>query len=118
MMQLNNRLFLVAMIGVILSMGGLIWDVQIHILEHGSLAIEPLFNLSEPAATNPGHLVFGLGFFLTAASVVAGFTSTWIQMHAKSGRRWSVKALALPAAASLFLAVAGLATLFFLGQTG
>ncbi len=61
----SSYLFLVAAVGVVISLAGLIWDAQIHILEHGSLAIEPLINLSEPAATNPGHLVFGAGFLLT-----------------------------------------------------
>ena len=117
-MQTNNRIFLTAVIGIILSMGGLIWDAQIHILEHGSLALEPLLNLSEPAATNPGHLVFGLGFLLTAASVLAGFTRTWIQTHPKVGSRQFARVLVLPFVVSLVLGIAGLATIFFLGQTG
>lgn len=80
--------------------------------------MEPLLNLSEPLATNPGHLVFGLGFLLTAASVLAGFAGTWIQTHSKTGGRWVWKALALPLALSLLTGAVGLAAIYFLGQTG
>lgn len=114
----NNRLFLAAAIGILISLAGLIWDAQIHILEHGSLAIEPLLNLSEPAATNPGHLVFGLGFLLTTGSVLAGFTKTQVQNYPQSASRWVWKALALPLAMSLLLGGVGLAAVYFLGQTG
>jgi hypothetical protein len=117
-MQTDNRLFLSAALGIMVSLAGLVWDAQIHILEHGSLIVEPLLNLSEPAATNPGHLVFGFGFLLTAASVLVGFSLTWIQTHARSGQRITWSGVALPLALSLALGVVGIVAVYFLGQTG
>jgi uncharacterized membrane protein len=117
-MQIDNRLFLSAALGVMVSLAGLVWDAQIHIHEHGSLILEPLLNLSEPAATNPGHLIFGFGFLLTAVSVLAGFSLTWIQTHARNSQRISWSVIALPLALSLALAVVGIVAVYFLGQTG
>jgi hypothetical protein len=117
-MQIYNRLFLTAALGVMVSLAGLVWDAQIHIQEHGSLILEPLLNLSEPAATNPGHLVFGFGFLLTAAAVLAGFSLTWMKTHVGSGHRLTWRAIALPLALSIALGVVGIAAVYFLGQTG
>ena len=112
----SNRLFLAAALGSLFSLIGLIWDAQIHILEHGSLAVEPLLNLSEPLATNPGHLVFGLGFLLIVGACLAGFTSTWLQLHPGSANHLAMKSLAFPLALTLLIGAAGLATIFYLGS--
>ncbi len=114
----SNRLFLTASLGNLISMAGLIWDAHIHIVEHGTLLLEPLFNLSEPLATNPGHLVFGLGFLITIASSLLGFTGTWLQQRQTAGSRLAWRALRLPLAMSLLTAGVGLTAVFILGQTG
>lgn len=116
-MRPSNHLFLTAALGSIVSMLGLIWDARIHMFEHGSMA-EPLINLSEPLATNPGHIVFGLGFLLTMLSCLAGFAGTWIQLHQQQPSRPSWQALALPLALALLTGATGFMAVYFLGQTG
>lgn len=114
----SNSWFLAAAAGVVISLSGLIWDAQIHILEHGYLAVEPLINLSEPATTNPGHLVFGAGFLLTIASVLAGFTMTWMQTRRLTGGRLVWHDLGLPLALCVVLAAIGAVAVYTLGQVG
>ncbi len=114
----SNRLFLTASLGNILSMIGLAWDAHIHIVEHGTLLLEPLLNLSEPMATNPGHLVFGAGFLLAVASCLLGFADTWMRLHRTAGKTVIWQTLAFPLAVSVLTAGAGLTAVIFLGQTG
>ena len=70
------------------------------------------------SSTNPGRLVFGLGFLPTTGSVLTGFATTWVQVHSKTGGCRAWKALTLPLALSLLTGAVGLAAIYFLGQIG
>ena len=109
-MNKSQKWFLAILGSLLLALGGLFWDAMIHSQEHAHVIEEPLFNL-----TNPGHVVFGLGFVLAVLITLVGFTVGWLQ-----GRRWNGRwqMFLVPATLWIVMGLAGVITLGILAQLG
>src|SRR5512141_1705832 len=110
MMNKSQKWCLAILGSLLLALGGLFWDAMIHSQEHAHMIEEPLFNL-----TNPGHVIFGLGFVLAVLITLVGFTVGWLQ-----GRRWSGRwqMLSIPATLWIAMGLAGVITLVALARLG
>ncbi len=102
------RWFLAAIVALIVTFSGLLWDVAIHSREHGHVVEESLFNLS-----NPGHVVFGLGLVLTALVTLMGFTVSWLGER-RPEATWQM--VSVPAGLWLGVGLVGLITFAALMQ--
>ncbi len=102
--------FLAIVVGLIVTLGGLLWDAIIHSGEHRHPAEESLLD-----PTNPGHVVFGLGLVLMALITLAGFTVTWLRER-RGEVRWY--RMSVPAVLWLGVGLAGAVTLAALARTG
>jgi hypothetical protein len=92
------RMVLVGAGGLVLLVGGLVWDAVLHARDPGLAATEGVFALS-----NPGHLLAGTGIALVAVGL-AGSLATLV-LDARGVRPRSTRARAGVAGAALALAL-------------
>jgi hypothetical protein len=92
------RMVLVGAGGLVLLVGGLVWDAVLHARDPGLAASEGVFALS-----NPGHLLAGIGIALVAVGLAAALAI--LVLEARGARPGSARARFGVAGAALALAL-------------